>query len=67
MKSPFFIILLLIPGPNSPGNEIDVYLRPLIDALKELWENGIQNYDAYIGTNFRLHAAMIWTINDFPA
>ena len=34
MKSPFFIMSLLIPGPKSPGNEIDVYLQPLIDELK---------------------------------
>ncbi|XXG84911.1 hypothetical protein AAC387_Pa11g0115 [Persea americana] len=67
MKSHFFIMSLLIPGPKSPGNEIDVYLRPLIDELKELWEDGIQTYDAHSGTNFRLHAAVIWTINDFPA
>ncbi|GJV42611.1 pyruvate kinase [Tanacetum coccineum] len=28
---------LLIPGPKSPGKYIDVYLRPLIDDLKDLW------------------------------
>lgn len=26
---------LLIPGPTSPGNKIDVYLRLLIDELEE--------------------------------
>ncbi|XP_059650232.1 uncharacterized protein LOC132295992 [Cornus florida] len=38
MKDPYFIMSLLIPGPKSLGNEIDVYLQPLIDDLKELWE-----------------------------
>ncbi|KAA0056292.1 CACTA en-spm transposon protein [Cucumis melo var. makuwa] len=28
---------LLIPGPKSPGREIDVYLQQLIEELKELW------------------------------
>ena len=42
MKEPFIYMPLLIPGPRSPGNEIDVYLRPLIDELKELWERGVE-------------------------
>ncbi|KAF7133467.1 hypothetical protein RHSIM_Rhsim09G0074400 [Rhododendron simsii] len=67
MKEPFFMMSLLIPGPDSPGNDIDVYLRPLIDELKELWETGVETYDAYSGETFQLHAAVLWTINDFPA
>ncbi|XP_007226196.2 uncharacterized protein LOC18791599 [Prunus persica] len=27
-------------SPKAPGKELDVYLRPLIDELKELWEQG---------------------------
>ncbi|GJR05405.1 hypothetical protein Tco_0528389 [Tanacetum coccineum] len=30
-------MLTLILGPKSPGKDIDVYLRPLIDDLKDLW------------------------------
>ena len=67
MKEPFFILAMLIPGKDSPGNDIDVYLTPLIDDLKELWVDGIDTYDAYSGENFKLHAALLWTINDFPA
>ncbi|XP_058006753.1 uncharacterized protein LOC131182124 [Hevea brasiliensis] len=58
---------MLIPGKDSPGNDIDVYLRPLIDELKELWENGVETFDSYSNENFQLHAALLWTINDFPA
>jgi hypothetical protein len=67
MKQPNFMLSLLIPGPNSPGNDIDVYLQPLIDDLKELWDVGIETYDASSSRNFQLHAALLWTINDFPA
>ncbi|XP_042976258.1 uncharacterized protein LOC122304968 [Carya illinoinensis] len=67
MKDPYTMLSLLIPGPKSPGNDIDVFLRPLIDELKELWEEGVRTYDAYSGQNFTLHAALLWTINDFPA
>ena len=28
---------VLIQGPRQPGNDIDVYLRPLVDELLELW------------------------------
>ncbi|XP_050217509.1 uncharacterized protein LOC126668348 [Mercurialis annua] len=49
MKENFLMLSLLIPGKESPGNNIDVYLRPLIDELKELWETGVTTYDAYSG------------------
>ncbi|XP_050217554.1 uncharacterized protein LOC126668392 [Mercurialis annua] len=47
MKEYFLMLSLLIPGKESPGDNIDVYLRPLIDELKELWETGVTTYDAY--------------------
>ncbi|XP_062089141.1 uncharacterized protein LOC133795700 [Humulus lupulus] len=34
MKSNNLILSLLIPGPKSPGKDIDVYLRPLVEELK---------------------------------
>lgn len=58
---------LLILGSKSPGRDINVYLRPLTDELKELWEDGVDIYDASKKLKFRLHAAVLWTINDFPA
>ncbi|WMV09380.1 hypothetical protein MTR67_002765 [Solanum verrucosum] len=62
-----FVLSMLIPGPGSPGDAIDVYLQPLIDELNELWETGVVNFDASTKQNFTLHAALLWTINDFPA
>lgn len=67
MKQPYSMMSLLIPGPIAPGRDIDVYLRPLIDELKELWERGATTYDASAEQTFRMHAAVMWTINDFPA
>ncbi|KAL2492096.1 Uncharacterized protein Adt_27724 [Abeliophyllum distichum] len=67
MKEPFMMMSLLIPGPHAPGRDIDIYLRPLVDELKELWEVGIDTFDAYSGKIFSLRAAIMWTINDFPA
>ncbi|KAA0067295.1 Transposon, En/Spm-like protein [Cucumis melo var. makuwa] len=67
MKAPFTFLSLLIPGLKSPGKEIDIYLQPLIDALNELWVDGIQTYDSFSASFFQLRAALLWTINDFPA
>ena len=35
MKMSYFMLSLLILGPTSPGNDIDVYLHPLVEELKE--------------------------------
>ncbi|XP_043721065.1 uncharacterized protein LOC122668585 [Telopea speciosissima] len=66
MKSDFIFLTLLIPGPQQPGNDIDIYLQPLIEELKELWYNGVETYDAYKKEKFVLKACLLWTINDFP-
>ncbi|XP_070029676.1 uncharacterized protein [Nicotiana sylvestris] len=50
-----------------PGMDIDVYLQPLVDDLKTLWESGIETYDAFMKQIFFLRASLLWTINDFPA
>ncbi|CAI0559000.1 unnamed protein product [Linum tenue] len=67
MKEPYLFLTLLIPGPTAPGKDIDIYMQPLIDELKELWSDGIQTFDTHSKSNFQLHAAVLWTINDFPA
>ena len=62
------MLTVLVPGPHEPGNNIDIYLQPLIDDLKKLWEEGDENvYDAYTKTYVTLKAVLLWTINDFPA
>lgn len=67
MKQSFFMLSLLIPGPESLGNDIDVYLQPLIEELKELRIDGVETNDASPKQNFQMHVAVLWTISDFPA
>ncbi|XP_030927396.1 uncharacterized protein LOC115953761 isoform X1 [Quercus lobata] len=67
MKQSSLILSLVIPGPTSPGIAIDVYLEPLVEELRELWDVGVQAYDASSKEVFQLRAALMWTINDFPA
>ncbi|XP_013645445.1 uncharacterized protein LOC106350049 [Brassica napus] len=67
MKEENIMLSLLIPGPTQPGNNIDVYLEPLIEDLNHLWEQGEVTYDAFSHTTFKLRAMLLWTIQDFPA
>jgi len=66
MTTPFMFLTLIIPGPHNPKGKIDVYLQPLIDELKQLW-NGVLTYDSLRKQNFMMKVALMWTINDFPA
>ncbi|XP_074322972.1 uncharacterized protein LOC141659931 [Apium graveolens] len=66
MKPENLTLSTLIPGPVYPGNEIDVYIQPLIAELKELWAVGIETYDARLDNTFKLHASLLWIISDFP-
>ncbi|KAL6547278.1 hypothetical protein OROMI_022999 [Orobanche minor] len=52
---------------KSPGKDIDVYLQPLVKELTELWVEGSVTFDVSCKQNFRMHAAVLWIINDFPA
>ena len=36
----FMMLFMLIGGPSHPGNNIDVYLAPLIEDIKHLWVTG---------------------------
>ena len=66
-KKENILLTLLIPGSKQPGNDIDVFLQPLIEDLQALWNDGVNVYDAFTKTNFNLKAILLWTINDFPA
>ena len=59
---------VLIQGPKQPGNDIDVYLRPLVDELLELWAKpGVRVWDEHTEQEFDLRALLFVTINDWPA
>ena len=61
IKSEYLILSLLIPGPRSPANDIDIYLQPLIDELKLLWDSGVETYDASRNETFQMRATLMWT------
>ena len=46
MKRSSLILSLVIPGPTSPGITTNVYLQLLVEEPRELWDVGIEAYDA---------------------
>jgi len=66
MKASSFLLSMIIPGSRGPGNDIDVYLQPLIEELKDLWSNGVETFDSFTSELFKLRAALMWTVSDFP-
>ena len=66
----FFVLLtLIIPGKSQvPFEFFDVWIRPVIDELKILWE-GVPAYDVTKPETdriFNLRAAVLYTTHDFP-
>jgi len=58
---------MIIPGKRAPGNDIDVYLQPLIEELKELRNTSIKTFESYENEVFDMHAFVLWTISDFQS
>ena len=68
MKRKFIMMHILIPGPKQPENDIDVYLRPLVEELLLLWrKEGVRMWDEYKQEDFNLQALLFVTINDWLA
>ncbi|GKA51645.1 putative reverse transcriptase domain-containing protein, partial [Tanacetum coccineum] len=65
IKRKFIMLSVLISG--YPGNDIDIFLEPLVDDLHTLFETGVDTYDVSTKDNFNLHVVVLWTINDYPA
>lgn len=58
---------MLIPSPNGLEDAIGTYLQPLIEDLKELSGVSTETFDISTRQNFKFHASLVWTINDFSA
>ncbi|GAU34021.1 hypothetical protein TSUD_393670 [Trifolium subterraneum] len=65
MSKPYMFLAAVIPRPSSPTAGIDIYLQPLVDDLKRLWE-GVVTYDINRKQNFIMKVTLMWPINDFP-
>ena len=68
MKNKHLMLALIVPGRIQVHN-MHVYVQPLIDELKELWE-GIHVYyvsrPITIERNFTLYGTCAYTTHDYP-
>ena len=67
MKRKYIMMAILVQGPKQPGNDIDVYLQPLMNDLVKLWAVGEEVFDAHKGEHFNLRSLLYFTVNDLPA
>jgi len=61
------MLSMTISGLKQSGNNIDVYLKHLIDNLRMLVEMWVDVYNACYEDNFRLRTMLFCSINYFSA
>ena len=68
MKQKFIMMPVVIQGRKQPRNDINVYIRPLVEELLLLWnKKGVCVWDKHKQEDFDLRALLFVTINDWPA
>jgi hypothetical protein len=66
LKEGFIFLALVILGPKDPKKQMNIFLRPLMKELKEMWQ-GVDAYDNHLKCRFNLRAAYLWSIHDYLA
>jgi hypothetical protein len=66
LKQGFIFVALIIMGPKESKKQINIFLRLLMEELKELWQ-GVDAYDSHLKYRFNLRVAYIWSIHDYLA
>jgi hypothetical protein len=57
-KQGFLFLALVIPGPKEPRKQMNIFLRSLMEEMKELWQ-GVDAYDSHLKCRFNLRAAYL--------
>src|SRR5438876_1822170 len=66
MKRKYLMLSILIQGPKQPGNDIDVFLEPLLEDMEKLWNDGELVWDEFKQECFTLRAMIFVAITDYP-
>ena len=66
MKCKYIMMPILIQGPKQPGNDIDVFMEPLMEDFATLWNQGVEVWDEYKRQYFQLRALVFVTTSDYP-
>jgi hypothetical protein len=55
-ETKYILLTILISGPTQPEVDMDVFLEPLMEDNKILWETCVQMLDEYRKDSFMLRA-----------
>jgi hypothetical protein len=66
LKQGFVLLVLVILGPKELRKQINIFLHPLMEEMKELWQ-GVDAYDCHLKCRFNLRVAYLWSIQDYLA
>jgi hypothetical protein len=66
LKEWSIFLTLVILGPKEPKKQINIFLCPLMEGLKELWQ-GVDAYDNHLKCRFNSCDAYLWSIHDYLA
>jgi hypothetical protein len=54
------LLTILISGPTQPDVDMDVFLEPLMEDMKKLWEKGMAMWDEFCKEPFTLKAMIFF-------
>jgi hypothetical protein len=66
LKQGLVFLALVILGPKEPRKQMNIFLHPLMEGMKELWQ-GVDAYESHLKCRFNLRAAYLWLIYDYFA
>jgi hypothetical protein len=66
LKQGFVFLAFVILDPKVPRKQMNIFLHPLMEEMKELWQ-GVDAYDSHLKCRFNLRAAYLWSIHDYLA
>jgi hypothetical protein len=66
MKEGVLFLALIVSGPKDLVTKINVFMQPLIEELKVLWQ-GVEAFDSHLKRSFTLRVAYLWSIHDLLA
>jgi hypothetical protein len=66
LKEGFIFLALVISGLKETKKQMNIFLHPLMEELKQLWQ-GVDAYDSHLKCLFNLRAAYLWSIHDYLA
>jgi hypothetical protein len=58
-KRKYILLTILISIPTQPEVDMDVFLEPLMEGMKILWETAVQILDEYCKDSFMLRAIIL--------